>query len=336
MDLQERIGVLVALGECLKAGDERLQAHIHRASVDNPWFTQEFIGHAVNQISTMMLDEKALREWSRDVVEPVQRKKVGIIMAGNVPAVGFHDLLSVFISGHKALIKLSEKDKYLIPFFLKIMSEKDARVEEYYSVEDKLSGMDAVIATGSNNSARYFESYFNQYPHIIRRNRNAVAVLDGDETPEELSGLADDIFLYFGTGCRSVSMAYLPSGYDFPDLISQLNRYEYLAQHSKYKNNLDYNLALQILNKSLHIALPHLLLIESNTLISPVSCLYYATYDDLNELEKKLEAQQSDIQCIIARKPIGNLRTIPFGAAQSPGLTDYADGVDVLAFLQTL
>jgi hypothetical protein len=336
MELQQRIRVLVALGEYLRSNDERLQAHIHRASVDNPWFTQEFIGHAIDQISSKMLEERALTEWSKDVVEPAKQKNVGIIMAGNIPAVGFHDFLCVFISGHKSLIKLSEKDKYLIPFFLKIMGEKDARVEEYYSLVDKLSGMDAVIATGSNNSARYFESYFSQYPHIIRRNRNAIAVLDGNETIEELFGLADDIFLYFGMGCRSVSMAYLPTGYNFADLISQLHRSEYLAQHSKYKNNLDYNLALQILNKTPHIALPHLLLIESNTLISPVSCLYYSTYDDLNELEKKLEVQLSDIQCIVARKPIGSLRTVPFGEAQSPGLTDYADGVDVLAFLQNL
>ncbi|HLF64022.1 MAG TPA: acyl-CoA reductase [Saprospiraceae bacterium] len=336
MTLQEKIKVLVSLGAYLLQYDERLQAHVHRASIDNPWFTLENIRYALNEIAGRMLNENALLQWTKSLKTSDKLRRVGVIMAGNIPVVGFHDLLCVFMSGNISVIKLSEKDKYLIPFMIKILEELDPRTSRYFEIVDKLTDIDAVIATGSNNSARYFEYYFAKYPHIIRRNRNAVAILDGKESDDELSGLCDDIFIYFGLGCRSVSHCFVPAGYDFTRLIEQMKRYEPLSNHNKYRNNLDYNMALQMLNKIPHIAVPNLILLENATLISPVGCLYYSFYQNKESLYKQLQLQCTEIQCVVTNHDVSGLPCIRFGKAQQPALDDYADGIDTLAFLQNL
>ncbi len=336
MTLRERIQVLMALGEILKQYDERLQAHAHRASVDNSWFTPENIRFAIDRIAEWLTDETALRNWTKSVKDHDVKCRVGVIMAGNIPAVGFHDLLCVFLSGNISVIKLSEKDKHLIPFFIKVLEESDPRSRQYFDIVDKLTDIDAVIATGSNNSARYFEYYFAKYPHIIRRNRNAVAILDGHESEEDLAGLADDIFTYFGLGCRSVSHCYVPEGYDFTKLINQMKRYEHLSNHNKYRNNLDYNMALHMLNKVRHIAIPNLILLETPILISPVGCLYYSFYQDREILVQQLTSQRDEIQCVATNHDIPGLPCVRLGKAQKPALGDYADGIDTLAFLENL
>lgn len=336
MHLSDRIELLTNLGDYLARNDERVQAHLHRASVDNPWFTPEFLSYAIGQITGQLRVRSALEQWTAGLDDVPQVRRVGMIMAGNIPLVGFHDLLCVFIAGHTSVIKLSDKDKYLIPFLIKVLGEMDPRAAERFEIVDKLSDFDAVIATGSNNSARYFEHYFGKYRHIIRRNRNAVAILDGDESDEMLDALCDDVFLYFGMGCRNVSHVFVPEGYDFGRWIKKSERYQHLAQHNKYRNNLDYNLALLILNKTPHIALQHLVLVESPQWISPVSTLYYSYYRDQNTLLQQLREKASDIQCVVTRRPAEGLRTVQFGKAQQPAIDEYADGVNTLEFLKTL
>jgi hypothetical protein len=257
-------------------------------------------------------------------------------MAGNIPLVGFHDLLCVFISGNISVIKLSDKDKHLLPFLIKLLNEINKDTEAYFRIIDKLQDFDAVIATGSNNSARYFEQYLGSYPNIIRRNMNAVAILEGDEESSELDGLCDDVFQYFGMGCRNVSHCYVPGGYDFEGLAVSAERYNDLANHDKYRNNLDYNLALHLLNRQPHVALPNLLIVENTPLISPVSTLFFSYYDSREQVDSNLTARKHEIQCVVSRKPIEGLRHAAFGKAQQPALDDYADGINTLAFLDTL
>ena len=261
---------------------------------------------------------------------------MGLIAAGNIPAVGFHDLLSVFAAGHISMIKYSEKDKYLLPFLIKKLIEIDERAGAYFVEVERLADFDAVIATGSNNSSRYFKQYFGKYPHIIRSNKNSVAFLNGCETPEELKDLGSDIFQYFGLGCRSVSHIMIPIEFDFERLCKAMSAYESLAEHPKYKNNLDYHLAILILNKDPHRHLPGVVLRESDELISPVGCLNYSYYYSYDELRKKLADSRNNIQCIVGHDKILSEPVVPFGSAQRPGLADYADGVDTMEFLTNL
>ena len=250
-------------------------------------------------------------------------------MAGNIPLVGFHDWLCIFISGHKALIKLSSKDQVLIKHLLEKMATWSAEVTSVIEFSEMLKGCDAYIATGSNNSSRYFEYYFKKYPHIIRRNRTSVAILSGRETKEELEQLADDIYLYFGLGCRNVTKVYVSVDYDFVPLLEAFKKYNYLADHHKYKNNYDYNLALHLINKKYYMTNGSILLIEDPSLFSPISQLNYEFYNDKNELTSKLPVKQ-DLQCIVGKG------FTPFGKSQSPAIADYADGVDTLRFLSNL
>ena len=338
MELTDRLAALAWLGKYINKNDERLQAHMHRAEVNNPWFTRPNIEFALSGIAQTYLDAEKLKEWTRQYsVNDNAVNVVGVVAAGNIPAVAFHDILSVFVSGNVSQIKYSDRDKYLIPFLLKMLGEIDPRAVDYFEEVDKLSDFDAVIATGSNNSARYFRQYFGKYPNIIRKNKNAVAVLDGTESDDELRALANDIFLYFGLGCRSVSHLYVPSGYDFSMFERAMETYSELVNHSKYKNNLDYHLAIHIINQDDHIALPNLVLVQNDNLVSPVGCLNYTEYDSAESLGSMLEDHLDDIQCIVGSDQLPlRSRTVPFGQAQNPGLRDYADGIDTMEFLTNL
>jgi hypothetical protein len=251
------------------------------------------------------------------------------VAAGNIPLVGFHDWLTGFLSGHDIRIKLSSKDNVLLPHLLDKLKEWYPETAEYTTTQDMLKDCDAYIATGSNNSARYFHYYFAKYPHIIRRNRTSVAILKGDETREELSALADDVLLYFGLGCRNVTKVYVPEGYDFGPFLEIATKYAYMADHNKYKNNFDYNLALFLLNTTPCLTNDNLLLNENESIFSPISVLHYGYYSDQEKLEEELRKNE-DLQCLVARN------AIPFGQAQKPSLQDYADGVDTAAFLHSL
>ena len=332
MDLQQRIQVLVKLGAYLQTNNEALQQLKENAYRQNPWFVPEFIETAVKNIAVEFLQEDKLDKWVQQYgIPPVNTNPatVGIVMAGNLPLVGFHDLLCVFITGNKALVKLSSKDSVLLKHMVQKMAEFNVDVDGFISFAENLKGCGAYIATGSNNSARYFDYYFSKYPHIIRRNRTSAAVLDGNETEGELLLLADDIQLYFGLGCRNVTKLYAPSGYDFLPLLNALRKYDHFSDFHKYRNNFDYHLALLLMNNRYYMTNESVILTENTSPFSPVSQVHYEYYDDIAVLEKSLEGN-TDIQCLLGHAHL------PFGVAQSPSLTDYADGFDTIAFLKTL
>jgi len=332
MNLQHRIDLLVRLGEYILSGDANWEQAKEKASYENGWFIPEFTALATGNIARSFLQKELLEKWVAAYSLPVTNhhpQKVGIVMAGNIPLVGFHDLLCVFISGHKALIKASSKDQVLIKHLVDKLVEWDSRVRSLIEFSGMLKACDAYIATGSNNSSRYFDHYFGKYPHIIRRNKTSVAILNGTEKKEELEKLADDVYLYFGLGCRNVTKIYVPAEYDFIPLLEAFRKYNWLADHHKYKNNYDYNLAINLLNKKFYMTNGSVLLVEEAALFSPISQLNYEFYTDGKALAATL-ANNPDLQCIAGS---GQL---PLGAAQSPALTDYADGADTLAFLARL
>ncbi|MCK7556180.1 acyl-CoA reductase [Chitinophaga sedimenti] len=276
MDISQKVAALVRLGQYInpadKAGKEELEAVKQRASEHNGWFTPEFIDVAPDNIAKYYLDGTALQAWLDKYPgagSPGQVKSVGIVSAGNIPLVGFHDWLCGFLSGHRVRMKLSSKDDVLMKHLLAKLAEWYPETAEITSLEDMLKNCDAYIATGSNNSARYFQYYFAKYPNIIRKNRTSVAVLTGTETAEELEALSTDALLYFGLGCRNVTKIFVPENYDFEPLLNAFKKYSHLIDHNKYKNNYDYNLALLLLNNSYYMTNGSLLLHENPSLFSP-------------------------------------------------------------------
>lgn len=332
MNLHNRIELLVKLGEYLAQNDDLWQETKERASRSNAWFSPEFIDLATASIVDRFLRKEQLESWTAQYAVPQEQprpKTVGIVMAGNIPLVGFHDLLCVFITGHKAKIKLSSKDDILIPFLVKQLLEWAPKLAEFFEFQEIIKGCDAYIATGSNNTGRYFEYYFSKYPHIIRRNRTSVAILDGTETEQELAQLAGDIQVYFGMGCRNITQLYVPKDYDFIPLLDALKAYDYVADNHKYKHNFDYHLALLIMNSKFYMNNGSVIMAENVSPFSPVSQIHYQFYDNRDTVAETLRTS-SDIQCITGH---GFVR---FGDTQSPSLTDYADGVDTLDFLVRL
>ena len=330
MKLEERINILVELGNYLESDTEEWKAKKQKAFEKNGWFTIEFIDLAVKNIVSEFLKKDKLEQWANHYFldDNLIPKNVGIVMAGNIPMVGFHDFLSVFITGHKQTIKLSSKDDILFKHLVEKIFEFNSEIKNFIHFEELLKGCDAYIATGSNNSGRYFDYYFGKYPGVIRRNRTSVAILNGNETEEQLSSLADDVYLYFGLGCRNVTKIYVPTGYDFVPLLTAFKKYNYLADNTKFKNNYDYNLALLIMNNAFYMTNESILLMENENLFSPISQLNYSFYID----EKELHHLVSDetIQCIVAQNKI------PFGTAQIPSLFSYPDGIDTIQFLLSL
>ncbi len=332
MTLQERIHLLGKLGEYMRGNDPAWEAVQERACRENPWFIPEFITESVKNISSHFLEPSILQSWAHGYGIPDTEPapvSVGLVMAGNIPLVGFHDFLCVFVSGHRQLIKTSSKDEVLIKHLVQQLISWDERVGESVQFADRIAGCDAYIATGSNNTGRYFDFYFGKYPHIIRRNRTSVAVLDGTETEAELDALCNDIQLYFGLGCRNITQLFVPEGYDFIPLLGALRKYAYFMECHKYKHNFDYHLALLIMGNKYYMTNDSVVLTENASPFSPVSHLHYQFYRDKEEVTRLLMGN-TDIQCIT-----GHGYT-DFGKAQSPGLEDYADGVDTMAFLMGL
>jgi len=332
MNLQQRIVLLNRLGEYILQDNDNWQATKQKASLQNSWFTPEFIELATQNIARAFLQKDLLTAWTSQYAIPAENtspKNIGIIMAGNIPLVGFHDLLCAFITGHRQTIKLSSKDDVLIRHLVEQLYQWDETTRSLIAFSEMLKGCDAYIATGSNNSARYFEYYFSKYPHIIRRNRTSVAVLTGEETPEELDKLADDVYQYFGLGCRNVTKLYVPEKYDFVPLLNAFKKYDHLSDFHKYKNNYDYFLAIMLLNKQYYMSNPSILLCENKELFSHISQLNYEYYTNAGQVYGSLK-NNTDVQCIVGRNHIG------FGKAQQPSLTDYADGIDVMKFLLEL
>lgn len=314
--------------------------YIEYSTHSNPWFTYDFLMLAIKAIGESLSVEK-LSQWLNKYEEQINTNKstkaIGVVMAGNLPLVGFHDYLCVLISGNQIVAKLSHDDSKLLPLLHQLLIAIEPEFEKQaVFTQEKLTNFDAIIATGSDNTARYFEYYFGKYPNIIRKNRNGVAVLNGKETPAQLEDLADDIFMYFGLGCRNISKLFIPRGYNFEALFSSFKKYEHLAHHSKYANNYDYNKSIFLINKIKFLDNGYVMLKEDILFSSPISVLYFEYYDKVEDLNKRLDSQQDKMQCLLSNEPFENLDHLPFGKAQEPELWDYADGIDTLQFILNL
>ena len=339
MELKDRIKALTFLGEEIMNEGDWLEPSIARAYHENKWFTPENSKKALDAIANQFLQESILESWiSRyEIGQNEGGRKVGLVLAGNIPLVGFHDVMSTFISGNIALIKCSSKDEVLMKAVIEQLTSAFPEAASYFEFSDKLVGFDAVIATGSNNSSRYFEQYFGKYPHIIRKNRNAIGILDGNESKDDFLALGEDIFNYFGLGCRNVSKIYVPRDYEFDALLGVLHdSYKEVIHHNKYKNNFDYNNALFLLNKVDFFMSGSLIVTASREIASRIATLHYEEYDDLDQLSNHLAEVEDQIQCIVGKAVLAYKKTFAFGQAQKPAIDDYADGVDTLEFLTTL
>jgi len=333
-----RVQHLAELGNQLLPNEE-LTDKIDLAFNRNPWFTLPFLTEALEAIRTAMLDESKLNAWLDQYKLHSVNKTLGLIFAGNVPLVGFHDFLVGYIAGCQLKIKLSSKDDVLFPYVLSLLAKTDTKLAEQVTLVEKLEDFDAVIATGSDNTNRYFDYYFRNHPKVLRKNRNSVAVLTGAETAEELNALGKDVFTYFGFGCRNVSKLFVPEGYVFNAFFEAIqDDYAWLHHHTKYMNNYDYNRTLLLMNNVPHLSNNFVMISENANLASPISVLNYETYKNAEELQPKLLAHSDKIQCVVSRKSAltTSFSPIAFGHTQHPGLSDYADGVDTLKFLLDL
>ncbi|MCF8381153.1 MAG: acyl-CoA reductase [Bacteroidales bacterium] len=311
---------------------------IKKTEISNPWFTEESLRNSFFALGTM-LEKGKLYEWISAYPKPEYTNKVkniGLISAGNIPLVAFHDILAVLITGHNLHLKMSSKDNILFPEIRKILIYLSDDFEEKIRIyEGKLENIEAVIATGSDNSSRYFEYYFGKYPHIIRSNRNSVAVLSGNETSNQLKKLADDVFMYFGLGCRNVSKIYVPKDYDPRIILDNFSHYDYYGNHTKYANNYDYQRAILLINIVPFLDNGFLIFRENNSLNSPLACLHYEFYNSMEELKILIDRDKDKIQCIVS-DPEYYEGAIDFGNSQYPDLKDFADNVDSIKFLLNL
>jgi len=301
----------------------------------NGWFTNSEVYYAL-QTWASTLTEQQLNQWLSKYDFNIKKPKtVGLILAGNIPLVGFHDFLCVLVSGHKVLVKTSSNDQHLLPFLAEYLIAIVPKLKDYIAfVEGKLENFDAVIATGSNNTSRYFEYYFKDKPSIIRKSRNSVAVLDGNESQQQMVALGEDIFRYFGLGCRNVSKLFVPKNYNFDLFFNGMFPYQDVIKYEKYANNYDYNKAVFLMSNFKLLDNEFLTIKEDTSYASPISSVFYEFYDDLTNLKSKLIADQEQIQCVVSNDLIEN--GIAFGQTQQPKLWDYADNVDTLKFLMEI
>lgn len=333
MTLDQRITGLAQLGDFIRSIEKNtLDSLTESARIENPWFTPASVEQSLKGIA-LFLDAKKLSSW----VAPYNfstKKKISVIMAGNIPLVGFHDLLCVLISGHIAQVKISSKDSKLITYLIdELLKMEPAFGDSVVLQTGQVKDFDAVIATGSDNTARHFEYYFRNRPHIIRKNRTSCAILTGDESPEEFQRLGDDIFMYYGLGCRNVSKLFVPSGYDFSMLLSSWDAHKEIVNHHKYANNYDYQKAILLVNQQPFLDNGFVLLQRNERLVSPLAVLYYEEYESNDFIAEQLRVNAQKIQCVVGNH---DLAGVAFGKAQFPELWDYADGIDTLKFLSSI
>ncbi len=335
MNIEKKINSLYRLGKEIHKIIYNQDEIIHQASKHNPWFVPEFVLKALYGIS-YLLDEEKLKEWiSNYDLSSNSKKNIGIIMAGNIPLVGFHDLITVLLSSHRAIIKLSHNDDVLIPYLVNILRSIDPEIGDDIAFVDSLEKVDAVIATGSDNTARYFKYNYKNIRYVIRKNRTSCCIIDAQEQVQDLTCLSDDIFSYFGLGCRNISKIYIPDNYDIENLITHFNNYSWILKHTKYNNNYRYLLSTYSLENRSYFNADYFTLMESEDIVSPIACVYYEKYNDVKHLKLILERNISKVQCIVSREAWFE-GSIPFGKAQLPEPWDYADNVDTMAFLGSL
>ncbi|RLD84538.1 MAG: acyl-CoA reductase [Bacteroidetes bacterium] len=354
--LDKRLEVFECLGKVLiDVGENTPRVEIHeREVVDsclelnrlatesthyNGWFDEANVRRMLYSLGKSLQKENLLSwtdKYKAALLQHRDEKIVGVVMAGNIPAVGFHDFLSVLMSGNKLLAKLSSDDNKLLPAIAETLFSIEPGFHKYVQfAEGTMKSFDAVIATGSNNTSRYFDYYFSAYPHIIRKNRNGVAVLTGNETKNDLEGLADDIFFYYGLGCRNVSKIFVPEAYDFTALLRVLESRAEVSENHKYFNNYEYNKAIYLVNGRTHFDTGNILLVEDQAAVSPVSVLHFEYYNNPEELKNVIETDADKIQCLVTGSDLFENR-VPFGKTQYPELWDYADGIDTLEFVLSL
>lgn len=348
MELKERIESFTKLGELLhklndvKINDDRdiseFRNTLEQVKNSNEWFTIESLNHSLNSIAKN-LHADSIEKWiSRypQIQNRSDKKRVGLVMAGNIPLVGFHDFLAVIMAGHEVIIKLSSKDDKLMKGIVALLKNINPELGNLISFENnQLKKFDAIIATGSNNSAKYFEYYFNKYPNIIRKNRNSLALLTGNETTAELNLLADDILLYFGLGCRNVSKIYIPDNYIIDRLFEAVYKYRDYINHNKFANNFTYNRSIYLMNKAAFWENGFLIMKEDSGLSSPISVVYIERYKNIETVKESLHQNKEQIQCIVAQDGIIE-GSVSFGETQNPKLWDYADNIDTMQFLLSL
>ena len=332
MNIDKRLKVLTTLGDFLLSESLLMEGAIHKAYLFNPWFTPDNIKKSLHAIVLQMLSIEKLENWiaNYQIATPETPKNIAIISAGNIPLVNFHDILCVFITGHHVQVKLSEKDQYLLPAIIQALTDIEPSFKKEIQIVERITGQDAVIATGSNNTGRYFEYYFGKKPHIIRKNRNSMAVLSGDETEQALQSLGHDIFDYFGLGCRNVSLLFCPKDYDLSKLKQPWAEWNQLLEHHKYKSNLDYQRTVYLMNSIPMEDFDFANIVHNAHLASPISCLHIHRYEHEQEIVDFIEQQAQHLQCVVSEN------SIPFGKSQEPHLADYADNVDVIDFLLKL
>ncbi|HWZ34985.1 MAG TPA: acyl-CoA reductase [Mucilaginibacter sp.] len=336
--IKELINTLIQLGDQLKNPDENLNHLIQTEHRYNPWFTPQNVEHAIKAIGKS-LNEADLTTWLNkyDLDKNTSTQKIGLILAGNIPLVGFHDVLCVLVTGNKALIKASSQDARLIKAVLNKLVDINRHFADKFSFVERLVDFDAIIATGSNNTSRYFDYYFGKVPNIIRKNRTSVAVLTGNETPEDLYQLGHDIFDYFGLGCRNVSKLLVPKDYNLATFFEAIEPYKDIINHNKYNNNYGYNKSIYLVGGEQHLDNDFLLLKENDALASPLAVVFYNYYDNLTDVEELLNTENENIQCVVSKAPLPiKNQVVGFGQSQQPKLWDYADGVDTMDFLSKL
>lgn len=337
VNLPANTQALIQFGKLLREAlsQEAGSAVFSRAVASNLWFTEAHIRQAVTAWADSMREEEVMG-WSGHDLVTAAPKEVGLILAGNIPLVGLHDVLCVLLSGHRARIKCSSDDAVLIPWACDLLAQCHPNWINQISFSDKLNGVEALIATGSNNSSRYFEYYFRNVPHIIRKNRHSVGILTGAESVDDLELLGNDVFDYFGLGCRNVSLVWLPAGFELSRLFEAWEeRCKTLLQHPRYVNNFDYHLAILMVNRELHYTNNAVILQEKTSLSAAISVLHYAYYQHPNEMYTWLEDNKDQLQCVVSAADWVH-GAVGFGESQQPHLWDYADGVNTLNFLQKL
>ncbi len=336
LNSEKLIIALNTLSNFMIEPDEAFKNLILSAPNSNAWFSVEEVQRALNSLHKM-LNLHDLEIWFKDIKVTETPKKVGLILAGNIPMVGFHDVIAVLATGNIALIKLSSTDDKLVPALLHVLIKIEPLLADRIEYIERLKDFDAVIATGSNNTSRYFDYYFGKGPNIIRKNRNSVAVITGNETKEEIALLGHDIFDYFGLGCRNVSKLYIPEGYEIKNFFEPIEKFNDIINHFKYNNNYDYNKSIYLVNLKHHYDNGFILLTEGESLSSPLAVLYYETYTNIEQINDILKSKAEEIQCVVSTAPLKiNSPVLGFGQSQSPRLWDYADNVNTIEFLNSL
>jgi hypothetical protein len=327
---------LQKLSEFMAKPSQEFNTTIESAQHSNAWFTPEEVKKALSALSKM-LNQTDLQIWFEAIQFNASPKKVGLILAGNIPLVGFHDVLCVISTGNIAMIKMSSSDDKLLPAILQQLIDFEPAVANHIEYQERLAGFDAIIATGSNNTSRYFDYYFGKVLNIIRKNRNSIAVLNGKETSTAIEQLGHDIFDFYGLGCRNVSKIYVPKGYDMRYFFEPIEKYQSIVNHFKYNNNYDYNKSIYLVNGVKHLDNGFLLVKEDENFVSPLAVLFYEEYTSIHDVEEKINQQDEQIQCVVSTIDLKiNKEKVDFGQTQSPKLWDYADNVNTIDFLKDL